>query len=63
MPYAHTDSLGLASRSKNVEENRSGYLTVALGTPESHGIQECFPDMQAWLAPRKDEEMARGVGH
>lgn len=62
MLYTHK-SFGLALRAISAEVNWSCYLKVALSSPESRGILECCPDMQAWLAPRKDEEMACGAGY
>lgn len=59
----HTDSSGFTSRANSYRRQQSCYLKVVHCTPESRGILECSPDMQAWLAPRKDEEVAHGAGY
>lgn len=61
--YIHTSPLVWLCRAISAEVNGLVTLKVVLSSPESRGILECCPDMQAWLAPRKDEEMACGAGY
>lgn len=64
--FAHaiyTQVLWFGFESHQCRSEWSCYLKVVLSSPESRGILECCPDMQAWLAPRKDEEMACGAGY
>lgn len=53
-PHIHPQ-VHLAFRADSVEKSQDCYLIVALCTPDSHGILGGCPDIQAWLAPRRDD--------